>query len=66
MKRKDKNIIIPYIMHTLMTIIILLISFTDFVKLGDEFRIGMISSWLIYSVSVEFFNKDKREINDDR
>lgn len=55
MKRKDKNIIIPYIMHTLMTIIILLISFTDFVKLGDEFRIGMISSWLIYSVSVEFY-----------
>ena len=55
MKRKDKNIIIPYIMNTLMTIIILLISFTDFVKLGDEFRIGMIGSWLIYSVSVEFY-----------
>ena len=55
MKRKDKNIIIPYAIYTLITIIILALSFTDFVKFGDEFRIGMISSWIIYSGSVEFY-----------
>lgn len=55
MKRRDKNIIIPYAIYTIITIILIVLSFTDFVKFGDEFRIGMISSWIIYSGSVEFY-----------